>query len=82
MNYLISALGGKKYTSVIIGIISVILIGVFKDRLGLSEEATETMTLSILGMVGAHNVGQGIADGLTGGKTSHLTEKTAVIKKK
>jgi hypothetical protein len=68
MNTLISRLGGKKLIVALTGVLAVIL----STKLGLSEEQVKHVLDAIALICAAFGVGQGIADGLSGGATSHV----------
>jgi hypothetical protein len=52
------------------GIIVVILVNLFD----FNEQAAKEITTAVIGLLGAFNIGQGVADGLSGGKTSNITK--------
>lgn len=59
----------KKFTITISGIIVVILVNV----VGVSEQAAKEISIAIIGILAAFNIGQGVADGLSKGKTSNMS---------
>lgn len=56
----------KKLWATMTGIASVVLVNFF----GLDEETARTVIAALAAIAGSFNIGQGIADGLSGGKTS------------
>lgn len=58
----IGSLGGKKFVMAVFGVVAVVLAAKF----GISEETT----YKIAAMVCSFVLGQGVADGLSGGATS------------
>ncbi len=56
----------KKLWTTISGIISVILVSQF----GLTPEMSDIVIMAVATIAGSFNIGQGIADGLSDGKTS------------
>jgi len=63
MNDFISNFGGKKF----LALIAYVLLTVFQSKLGLDAAAFEKLSYTIMTYLGA----QGLADGLSKGKTSH-----------
>ena len=63
MNDFIKAVGGKKMIALIVYIILVCL----KDKIGIGPEDFEKLSYTLM----TYFVGQGFADGLSKGKTSH-----------
>ena len=63
MNDFISKAGGKKF----LALTGYILLTVFKDKLGLGPDEFEKLSYTLMSFLGA----QGLADGLSKGKTSH-----------
>jgi hypothetical protein len=63
MNDILGKLGGKKMTALIL----YVLLLCFKDKIGIGPEEFKTVSLTLMGYWGA----QGVADGLSKGKTSH-----------
>jgi len=72
MNWLITALGGKKLIVSLASIIAAIVVTLLKPKIDVSEELIQDLILAILGIAGLYNVGQGVADGLSKGATSHV----------
>jgi uncharacterized membrane protein YjjP (DUF1212 family) len=60
----------KKFTVTLSGFIAVILV----NLLGFTQEAATEITTAIMVLLGAFNIGQGVADGFSGGKTSNLAK--------
>lgn len=65
MNTFLSGVGGKK-SFWMLALFAAVL---FKDKLGLGEETIKWLA----GAVGLGTVGQGVADGLSKGQTSHAS---------
>jgi len=63
MNDIISKFGGKK----MVALIAYVLLVVFKDKVGIDPVAFEKLSQTLM----AYFIGQGVADGLSKGKTSH-----------
>ena len=63
---LLASLGGKKFVAAILGVLAVVLT----TRFGLSEAQVATVTQWVGTIVSAFLVGQGVSEGLSGGKTS------------
>ena len=66
---MINFLKSKKFAITLSGIIVVILVNV----VGVTEEAAKEITIAIMGILAAFNIGQGVADGLSKGKTSSMS---------
>jgi xanthosine utilization system XapX-like protein len=58
----------KKFTITFSGIVVVLLVNLFN----VSEPAAKEITTAIIGILGAFNIGQGLGDGLSKGKTSNV----------
>lgn len=63
MNNIITKFGGKKMC----GLVGYIALMLFKDKLGLGPDEVEKISQTLM----AYFIGQGVADGLSKGKTSH-----------
>ena len=64
----IASLGGRKFVAAILGVVAVLLTTKFGYEL---SEGLQTKIIESIGwIVGGYTVGQGVADGLSGGKTS------------
>ena len=60
----------KKFTVTVSGIIVIILVNVFE----FTKPAAQEIATAIMGLLAAFNIGQGVADGLSNGKTSNLSK--------
>ncbi len=60
---LVSKFGGKKFVALLV----YVLLVIFKDKIGIDEPTF----LKLSGTLGTYFLGQGFADGLSKGKTSH-----------
>lgn len=63
MNGIMGKLGGRKFLVALFGLIAVVLLAAFNIDIKPYENA-------IVGVLGTYLLGQGVADGLSGGKTS------------
>ncbi|MCZ7646915.1 MAG: hypothetical protein M5U26_16775 [Planctomycetota bacterium] len=66
MRNFLAKLGGRKFIMAVFGALAIALHG----ALGINEDAV----LAIGGIVSAYVLGQGVADGLSAGRTSSVTE--------
>jgi len=66
MRELIGKLGGRKFLVAVVGLVGVVVAALTGFDLDPYKE-------TIIGVLGAFMVGQGIADGASGGKTSTTT---------
>ena len=63
MNDILKKIGGKKMAA----LVAYALLAWFKDHIGLGPEEFGTVSKTLM----AYFIGQGVADGLSKGKTSH-----------
>jgi len=63
MNNILKKVGGKKMAA----LVSYILLMIFKEKVGIGPEEVEKISQTLM----AYFIGQGVADGLSKGKTSH-----------
>ncbi len=70
MNNFIGSIGGKKFIVALLGLLAV----VFTAKTGIEiPAATQTQIFETIGLiVGGFGIGQGIADGFSGGATSSV----------
>lgn len=68
MNAIIGKLGGRSFIVALVGLILVIVTAT--TGLEISEDIKKQVIEAIMLIVGIHSAGRGIADGLSGGKTS------------
>ena len=69
MNNILGQLGGKKFILALFGLVAVVL----NAKFGVSEQSV----LAVGGIVAAYVLGQGLADGLSGGATSSVAQVNA-----
>ena len=70
---IIGKLGGRSFIVALIGLAAVIITATTGFQI--SEELKQTIITSIAAIVGAHSIGRGAADGLSGGKTASTTSE-------
>jgi len=63
MKNILNKIGGKKMAA----LVGYILLMLFKDKLGVGPDDVEKISQTLM----AYFIGQGVADGLSKGKTSH-----------
>ena len=68
----IGKLGGKKFLIALISFVLQSIFAVLGPQLGLTPEDIVEILRTLLGTTGAYLVGQSVADGWSGGKTSHV----------
>jgi hypothetical protein len=69
VNNILGQLGGKKFLLALFGLAAVVL----NAKFGVSEQSV----LAVGGIVAAYVLGQGLADGLSGGATSSVAQLNA-----
>ena len=80
MNAFIGSIGGKKFIVALFGLIAVVFTA--KTKIEVPPETLNTVLTAIATIVGTFGVGQGIADGLSGGKTSSVAANNEAAKQK
>ena len=66
MEKLLANLGGRKFVITVIGILAITAM-IFTDQ---EFETIKWFAMFMASIVGAYNIGQGISDGLSNGRTS------------
>jgi hypothetical protein len=74
MNNVFAWLGGRKFVVALLALIAVPLS--LHSGITLTPDMQEKILTTIATIAGAFSVGQGIADGLSGGKTSSVVQAT------
>lgn len=64
MQNIITKLGGRKFLVALMSLVAVVVAALT------GYEIPETLQNTVIGILGTYLIGQGIADGLSGGKTS------------
>lgn len=72
MGNFIGSIGGKKFVVALLGLIAVVVSA--KTGIDIKAETLDTIVTAIGTIAGAYVIGQGVADGLSGGKTSSVVQ--------